>query len=35
MFGVHKGHNVTTMEEASKSIRRLMDESSKTGIHET
>jgi len=31
MFGAHKGHGVTTMEEASRNLRRLMDESSKTG----
>ena len=31
MFGEHKGHNVSAMEEASKSLRTKMDEAARTG----
>ena len=31
MFGLHKGHLVTSLEDAAKTIRKVMDESSKSG----
>jgi hypothetical protein len=31
MFGIHKGHNFCTLEEASKILRGLMDDAAKNG----
>lgn len=31
MFGEHKGHNVSSMEESSRSLRSKMDEAARSG----